>query len=327
MGIKTLQAKVRSSCLPACSRQATEALLEPITAGEPDKRPLRWTSKRIGKLTAQVQGMGHLMSHRIVNQIKNHYGLGIPVRRAMKTPRVRHIVLWGMLFCAVGCAGSRQEVLYPTTVAKEEFDPQTLNDEDFLLQPPASGSATISQSPAGDGPSKQVEGYRVQIAAVLDRTRAEAFRAEAGRKLNTSVYIYYDEDTHLYKIQVGNSRTAKEAERLRREAKGRGYREAFVVRAQVEVAASPVRRPVTVLGYRVQIFSASSQQAAEQAQTKARDLLGREDIYIEFEPPFFKVRVGNFRKRKEAEEFIKVVKQQGYDTPFSVQMQISVSPE
>lgn len=234
-----------------------------------------------------------------------------------------------MLFCAVGCAGSRQEILYPPTVAREEFDPQTLNDEDFLLRPPASRPATISQSPTGHpaGPSQQVEGYRVQIAAVLDRTRAEAFRAEAGEKLNTPVYIYYDEDTHLYKIQAGNSRTAKEAERLQREAKDRGYREAFVVRARVEAAASPVRRPVTVLGYRVQVFSASSQQAAEQARTKARELLGREDIYIEFEPPFFTVRVGNFRKRKEAEAFIKVARQQGYDTPFPVQMHISVSPE
>ncbi len=247
----------------------------------------------------------------------------------MKIPKLRDIFLWGGFTCALGCAGSIQEAVLPASAVREEFDPQTLNDEDFLLKPPASGSATTVQPPAGRpaGPSKQIDGYRVQIAAVLDRARAEAFRSEAEGKFDAPVYIHYDEDTHLYKIQVGDSRTSGKADLLRKTAKNRGYREAYVVRARVEVTAAPARRPATVSGYRIQIFSASSQQAAEQAQAQARNLLGREDVYIEFEPPFFKVRIGNFRKRKEAEEFLKIVKKHGYDTPFPIETQISVLPE
>ena len=40
------------------------ALLEPITAGEPDDSPLRWTSKSVSKLTAELQALGHAVGRR-----------------------------------------------------------------------------------------------------------------------------------------------------------------------------------------------------------------------------------------------------------------------
>ena len=46
-----------------------DALLEPITAGEPDDSPLRWTSKSVSKLTAELQALGHPVGHRVVNEL------------------------------------------------------------------------------------------------------------------------------------------------------------------------------------------------------------------------------------------------------------------
>ena len=237
-------------------------------------------------------------------------------------------LLWTAL-CIGGCAGPYQAAAPPTTAAREEFDPQALGDDDFLLQPPSRPvptrpGARPQLSPTGA--SAGSDGYRVQVSAVLDRARAEALVAEAEGRLKAPAYIHYEGDTRLYKIQVGNCRTAEDAGRVRQEAKDRGYGEAFVVRSRIEQA--PVQhRQTTVAGYRVQIFSASNQQAAEQAQARARNLLGRDDVYVEFEPPFFKVRIGNFRTREEAKKLVRVVKQHGYHTSFPVQTQIPVSPE
>ena len=251
----------------------------------------------------------------------------------MKRSRLRHALVWGIFPFAVCCASSKQNAMPTLTAAvREEFDPQTLNDDDFLLTPP-SRSPAASQSaslPAPVGNSERADGYRIQIAAVLDRARAETLRAEAAGQLKTHVYIHYDEDMRLYKIQAGNARTPGQAENLRQEAKAGGFPEAYVVRASVEVASTGRPKPVrqaTVSGFRVQIFSASSRQAADQAQTKARSLLGRQDVYVEFEPPFFKVRIGNFSARKEAGKFLDTVKEQGYQTSFLVQTQIRNAPE
>ncbi len=251
----------------------------------------------------------------------------------MGTPR-----FWSVVFCAAillgwGCAGSRRDAVSKAfSAAREEFDPETLNDDDFLLQASPSRSPAVPpdtrdrrKKPAA--PSRQVDGYRVQIAAVLDVARAQAVQKEAEGQLGASVYVQYDQDTRLYKICAGNCRTPGEAERLRGQAKVKGYLEAFVVRSPVEAAVKPVRRPSTAEGHRVQIFLASGRQAADRAREQARDLLGRNDIYVEFEPPFFKVRVGNFRTREEADAFVAVAKKHGYDTPFSVKTQISAAPE
>ena len=247
----------------------------------------------------------------------------------MRTVTFSNLMFVTLVLALVACAAPRREAMPTGAAAKEEFDPQNLNDEDFLLQPSASQSQVVPRpdSRPNAAPATQTEGYRVQIAAVLDRARAEVFRVEVERQLQAPVYISYDEDTRLYRIQAGNAQTPDEATALRAEAKRIGYREAYVLRTLIEISAPPVRRPTTVSGYRVQIFSASSHQAAEQALARARELFTGEDVYVEFEPPFFKVRVGDFRTRKEAESFVGVAKKQGYDNAFPAETQIKASSE
>ena len=239
--------------------------------------------------------------------------------------------LCGLLLLALGCAGSApQTVRASATGAREEFDPQTLNDDDFFIQPPPSSTITPGRTTPAvpkTGQSKQIDGYRVQVAAVLDRTRAEALRSQARERIQELVYVHHDQDTGLYKIHVGNCRTPGHADRLRTEVKARGYREAFIVRTRIEVASAPPVRTAPVLGFRVQVFSASSRQAADEAQARARKALGRSDVYVEFEPPFFKIRVGNFATRDEAGALIAHAKKQGYETPFPVQTQILAAPK
>ena len=61
-----------------------DALLEPITAGEPDDIPLRWTAKSVRKLTAELQALGHAVSHRIVNELLHQLGYTLQANRKTK---------------------------------------------------------------------------------------------------------------------------------------------------------------------------------------------------------------------------------------------------
>lgn len=230
-----------------------------------------------------------------------------------------------------GCGGTvsnlpqHDPILGLSSPVREEFDPQTLDDDDFLLKPTAGGRIfEIPEPVLGRLPSNRrirPQGYRVQIAAVLDQMRAHAFKSRSEQLLKQRVYVIYDETTRLYKLHVGNCRTATEAETLRRDTKSKGHPEAFIVRSTIETAPSPYRIPTRV-GYRVQIFSASSRSAAEKSVKQARAALDREDIYIAFEPPYFKVHVGDFATKDEADKFVQTARKQGYDTPFPVRTEI-----
>lgn len=236
------------------------------------------------------------------------------------------------LLLGMGCAGSAQQrVLTGSGTAREEFDPYTLNDDDFLLQPVALPAAPVPSPTAPSAlsvqtPSRQLDGYRIQVSAVIDRGRADLLQQRIQRELQTPTYVIFDEDTHLYKVQAGDCRTPAEAEQLRDAIKARGFQEAYVVRTLIDIADVQVHRPQVAQGYRVQIFSTATRQAAEEARDRAQRQFGRDDILIDFEPPYFRVRVGNFKTRSEAETFQVQATKQGYDAPFVVQMPIPLSP-
>lgn len=218
----------------------------------------------------------------------------------------------------------------PLTAVREEFDPATLKDDDFLIVPggaAGSGSSASVEAPdvTAPEPSHTVAGYRVQIAAVFDNDRANVIREAAQQKLKQLVYVISDVETLLYKVQVGNLRNAESARSLRIDARAAGYPDAFVIRTEVEDASPPVKR-TTAMGFRVQIFSASNRPSADIARQRAQDLFVRDDIYVEFEPPFYKVRIGDFTSREAAQRFVDTARQHGYETPFLVETQIRVSP-
>ena len=61
-------------------------------------------------------------------------------------------------------------------------------------------------------------------------------------------------------------------------------------------------------GYRVQIYSSNRQQMAKSAalglEQKLRDAVNQ-TIYVQYLPPFWKVRIGDFRTYEEAKEYKK----------------------
>ena len=60
-----------------------DALIEPVTAGDPDDSPLRWVSKSVRKLADELRTMGHRISHTLVAELL--HGLGYTLQANRKT--------------------------------------------------------------------------------------------------------------------------------------------------------------------------------------------------------------------------------------------------
>jgi len=68
-----------------------------------------------------------------------------------------------------------------------------------------------------------------------------------------------------------------------------------------------------IKGYRISIFRDSGQEAKNNAnQVVSKFVANHEDVksYIRFEYPFYKVYVGDFRTRSEAEKFLNVIERE-----------------
>ncbi|MGV3684444.1 MAG: SPOR domain-containing protein [Daejeonella sp.] len=67
---------------------------------------------------------------------------------------------------------------------------------------------------------------------------------------------------------------------------------------------------VTSLGFRVQIFSGLEREQAYAEQTKFRALYPTVRTYISYTQPNYRVRVGDFRTKLEAQKFLTELKKQ-----------------
>ena len=81
----------------------------------------------------------------------------------------------------------------------------------------------------------------------------------------------------------------------------------------LDQAVNGKRELVEIDGYRVQIYSSNQQQVAKgealDLETQLRDKVNQ-TIYVQYLPPFWKVRVGDFRTYDEAKEYKKLFVQQ-----------------
>ena len=73
------------------------------------------------------------------------------------------------------------------------------------------------------------------------------------------------------------------------------------------------RELVEIDGYRVQVYSSNGQQSAKaealELEAKLKENIGH-TVYVQYLPPFWKVRIGDFRTADEAKEYKKVFVQQ-----------------
>ena len=81
----------------------------------------------------------------------------------------------------------------------------------------------------------------------------------------------------------------------------------------LEDAINGKRELVEIDGYRVQVYSSNQQQTAKaealELETKLKVKVSQ-TVYVQYLPPFWKVRLGDFRTYDEANEYKKIFKEQ-----------------
>ncbi|MEO0140788.1 MAG: SPOR domain-containing protein [candidate division WOR-3 bacterium] len=82
-----------------------------------------------------------------------------------------------------------------------------------------------------------------------------------------------------------------------------------------------------VYGYRIQVFATIYKDKAEKIRAEVQAQVSY-PVYIEEIPPFYKIRIGDFQKREEAEQFLPTVqKSLGYADAFIAETVIFVKEE
>ncbi len=78
----------------------------------------------------------------------------------------------------------------------------------------------------------------------------------------------------------------------------------------------------TVPGYRVQIFASNTNDGAEKIASDARFKF-TERVYVEYDPPYYKVRIGDYQNRSDAEILREKAKNLGFADAWIVQTEVN----
>ena len=83
-------------------------------------------------------------------------------------------------------------------------------------------------------------------------------------------------------------------------------RVALLVKKQAQINEETTRSSRrNIPGYRIQILNTTDRNAALDAKTKAYRLFPELKAYLLYQSPYYRIRVGNFKTKQEADEYIK----------------------
>jgi len=81
---------------------------------------------------------------------------------------------------------------------------------------------------------------------------------------------------------------------------------------------SSVVERVEIQGYRIQIFASASIDEATAAQQVALERAGKDSVYVVYDPPVYRVRIGDYGTRLEANQRLSRIVNLGYDDAWVV---------
>ncbi len=80
-------------------------------------------------------------------------------------------------------------------------------------------------------------------------------------------------------------------------------------------------------GFRIQVINTNDRKAAIDAKTRVYQLYPELKAYIQYQSPYFRLKVGNFKTRQEAEEYLSSMSGDFPGNIFIVRDVIEVRPE
>ena len=83
----------------------------------------------------------------------------------------------------------------------------------------------------------------------------------------------------------------------------------------------------TMPGFRIQVINTNDRKAAIDAKTKVYQLYPELKAYIQYQSPYYRLKVGNFKTRQEADEYLSSRSKDFPGSLFIVRDVIEVRPE
>jgi len=171
---------------------------------------------------------------------------------------------------------------------------------------------------------RQIEGLRVQVFAGLDSLNAAGIRYQLANRQEDSVYFFKDKG--LFKIQVGDYLYRTDADKKKQILRNNGFSGAWVVQTLINVPLDTVQvdssitvgsKNIETKGenfgkvFRIQVMATGDKKRAE---TLAKELRQRFDFPAVARKinDLYKVYLGNFTAREEADKALKQVRAGGY---------------
>ena len=87
--------------------------------------------------------------------------------------------------------------------------------------------------------------------------------------------------------------------------------------------APPAGKKIVPEGYRIQVLALTSMEAARAKKSAIESKL-QLDVYIDFDKPYYKMYVGNYTNRKDAEKALNMIKESGYPDAWIVKSKVFV---
>lgn len=179
-------------------------------------------------------------------------------------------------------------------------------------------STTLIPPPPPVPQFKQIEGFRIQVYAGVDsiNTLTELTRA---REL-TQDSIYFFSESGLYKIQVGNYPYRIEADQAKQKLKNAGYSGAWVVKTMITVPldsaaveTGSLKTPPTKsqAKFTIQVLALTNLQDAQLMADEIKIKFGI-PVSVKESSSLYKVFIGEFNTREEADEALNKVRNNGY---------------
>jgi len=108
----------------------------------------------------------------------------------------------------------------------------------------------------------------------------------------------------------------------------RDPRLALLVKKQAQINEETTRESRrNIPGFRIQVINTSDRNAAVAAKSRVYQLYPELKAYLIYQSPYFRLRVGNFKDKDEADSYIKALSKQFPGNVFLIRDIIEVKPE
>ncbi len=170
-----------------------------------------------------------------------------------------------------------------------------------------------------------VEGYRIQLGAFATEAAAVEFLHRVEAQCSAKMHLNYSDS--FWRVRVGDFRDSTEALRfLNDEMRDDWSVNSLIVRDKIPLLDGEREQPARLEGYRIQVNAFSTRESALEYAGNLALLLPDLRVYVVQEDPYYKIRLGDFHSKAEAEAKIQTLDSIPDLTPILVKTLINDLP-